>query len=228
MSTRILVVDDDARLREVVRYALDRQGHEVLEAADGQAALTILRREPVDLVVLDVLMPVMDGLETCRTLRGFSQVPVVFLSSRDEEVDRVIGLELGGDDYLVKPFSTRELISRVKAVLRRTRAAQAPVEEETALQVGPIKVDLLAHRVEVRGAEVPLTVTEFRLLTALMRHPGRAWHRDELMDRAYPDRRYVAGRTLDSHVRHIRAKLRDAGCDPVETVHGIGYRFGQP
>ncbi len=225
MPTRILVVDDDAHLREVVRYALSRQGHEVLEADHGLAALEIARREPLDLIVLDVLMPELDGLETCRQLRTFSEVPVVFLSSRGEEMDRILGLELGGDDYLTKPFSTRELVSRVKAVLRRTRPA-APAPEDI-LTVGALRLDDIAHQVFVGSNEVELTATEFRLLRAMLQHPGRAYTRDELMDRAYADARHVSGRTLDSHVRRIRAKLRDAGLDPIETVHGVGYRLAR-
>jgi two-component system OmpR family response regulator len=223
-SARILVVDDDPHLREVVTYALGRQGYDVLDAEHGAAALDLLRRESVDLVVLDVLMPELDGLETCRQLRTFSQVPVVFLSSRGEEVDRVLGLELGGDDYLTKPFSTRELVSRVKAVLRRTRPA--PSEPDDVLSVGRLRLDDLSHRVFVEDVEVKLTATEFRLLRTLMRHPGRVYTRDELTARAYPDVRFVAARTLDSHVRRIRAKLREAGLEAIETVHGVGYRLG--
>lgn len=222
-AARILVVDDDPHLREVVRYALSRQGYEVLEAADGAAALQTVARETLDLVVLDVLMPELDGLETCRRLRTHSAVPVVFLSSRDEELDRVLGLEIGGDDYLTKPFSPRELVSRVKAVLRRTRPA-APVDDDE-LRVGRLRIAALSHRVWVDQQEIVLTPTEFRLLHTLARHPGRVYTRDELMDRAYPDVRHVSGRTLDSHMRRVRSKLREADVDPVETVHGIGYRL---
>jgi two-component system OmpR family response regulator len=222
-AARILVVDDDPHLREVVRYALARQGHEVLEASDGAAALLTATREPLDLIVLDVLMPELDGLETCRRLRTFSQVPVVFLSSRDEELDRILGLEIGGDDYVTKPFSPRELVSRVKAVLRRTRPA--PTVEEDEVKVGRLRIAPLAHRVWVDQQEIVLTPTEFRLLLTLARHPGRVYTRDELMDRAYPDVRHVSGRTLDSHMRRVRAKLLEADLEPLETVHGVGYRL---
>lgn len=222
---RLLIVDDDPHLREVVRYALSRQGWDVLEADNGHDALSLARAESPDLVVLDVLMPELDGLSTCRELRTFSQVPVIFLSSRSEEMDRVLGLELGGDDYLTKPFSPRELVSRVKAVLRRTRPVE--VKNDDRLTASGVWLDDGSHRCGVGTNEVELTATEFRLLRTLMRHPGRAYTRDELMDRAYADARYVSGRTLDSHIRRVRKKLRDAGVDPIETVHGVGYRFAR-
>jgi two-component system, OmpR family, response regulator len=227
----ILVVDDDPRLREVVRYALGREGFEVREAGNGLAALEALAVRPVDLVVLDVMMPELDGMEVCRRIRKVSQVPVIFLSSRAEELDRVIGLELGGDDYLSKPFSPRELVSRVRAVLRRTRGAEAPVADEPRggdLVLGAIRLEPGAHRAFVGDAEMELTVTEFNILRVLMTRPGRAYTRDEIVDQAYPGRHFVSGRTLDSHVRRIRQKLRDCGVDPIETVHGLGYRIGDP
>ena len=226
MGSEILVVDDDPRLREVVRYALSREGFEVAEARDGAEALRQVAALDPALVVLDVLMPEMDGIEVCRTLRRTSEVPIVFLSSRGEELDRVLGLELGGDDYLTKPFSTRELVSRVKAVLRRSRPAPVePVEGGDALVCGPLRLDPEAFRVWIGSEEIQLTVTEFRILQVLMSRASRAWTRDELMERAYPGRHYVSGRTLDSHVRRIRQKCRGAGLDPVETVHGLGCRL---
>lgn len=220
-SGRILLVDDDPSLREVARYALDRAGFEVIEAADGRAALDRFARHSVDLVVLDVLMPEVDGLEVCRTLRKTSQVPVVFLSSRGEEVDRILGLELGGDDYLTKPFSPRELVSRVKAVLRRTR----PEAQSTAVEAGSVRLDVEAFRAWAGDTEIQLTVTEFRLLEVMLRRPGRVFTRDELVERAYDGPHHVSDRTLDSHIRRIRQKLREGGLDPIETVHGLGFRF---
>lgn len=226
---RVLVVDDDPHLREVLRYALTRDGHEVREAKDGSEALRLCAAEAPDLLVLDIVMPVMDGLETCRELRKKSTTPVVFLSSRDEELDRVLGLEMGGDDYLTKPFSTRELCARVKAVLRRARPSPRSAEDAPVLRAGPLRLDTVEHRAWVdhpTGAkEVVLTVTEFALLEVLMARPGRAYTREELTDRAYGDGYHLAERTLDSHVRRIRAKLRDEGLDPIETVHGLGYRL---
>ena len=226
MSAEILIVDDDDNLREVVRYALDRAGYRVREARDGHEALTSFQSKSADLVVLDVLMPELDGLEVCRQLRKTSQVPIVFLSSRDEEFDKVLGLEMGGDDYLAKPFSPRELVSRVKAVLRRTQGQVSGAEGgEGSLSAGPVRLDGSLHRVWCSGQEVRLTVTEFRLLEVLMRHSGKVYTRDELVERAYPGNHHVSDRTLDSHVRRIRQKFREHDLDPVETVHGLGYRL---
>ncbi len=218
----ILVVDDDPRLREVVRYALAREGFVVSEAENGVMALPLVS-QGFDLVVLDVMMPEMDGLEVCRKIRKDSNVPILFLSSKAEEIDRVIGLELGGDDYLAKPFSPRELVSRVKAILRRG----APVTEapKSVVEAGGIRIELESHRVTAGGQEIPLTATEFRLLKGLAQRPDRVFSRDELVALGYEGVHFVADRTLDSHIRGIRAKLRPSGLDPIETVHGVGYRF---
>ncbi len=224
MSARILLVDDDPSLREVVRYALTRADFDVTEASTGRQAMERFATREVDLIVLDVLMPEMDGIAVCREIRRTSQVPILFLSSRGEEVDKVLGLEMGGDDYLTKPFSPRELVSRVKAVLRRTQATEVarPVVESSG-----VRVDTEAFRAWQGESEVSLTVTEFRILEVLMRRPGRVFQRDELVERAYPGTHHVSDRTLDSHIRRIRQKLRDAGAepDPIETVHGLGFRF---
>lgn len=219
----ILLVDDDPHLREVVRYALAREGHDVREAAHGLAALEAFERAPADLLVLDVLMPELDGLGVCRELRKTSNVPILFLSSRGEEMDRVLGLDLGGDDYLTKPFSTRELVSRVKALLRRTGAPTGPSE---ALIHGAIRVDAAQHRAQVGEEALDLTVTEFRLLASLVRHPGRAFTRAALVDLAYDGPHHVSDRTVDSHIRNLRAKLKAAGAgEVIETVHGLGFRL---
>ncbi len=220
---KILLADDDPSLREVVRYTLDRAGYQVVEASDGKKALELFGRLSPDLVVLDVTMPELDGLEVCRAIRARSQVPILFLSSRGEEVDKVLGLELGGDDYLVKPFSPRELASRVKALLRR---ASAPPAESPTVTAGEVTLDTEGYRCVAKGVAIELTVTEFRLLEVMVRRPGRVFTRDELVERAYEGPHHVSDRTLDSHVRRIRAKLREAGLDPIETVHGLGFRFG--
>lgn len=218
----ILLVDDDPHLREVARYALVRDGHQVREAADGVAALDAFALAPPDLIVLDVLMPELDGLEVCRRIRRSSAVPILFLSSRGEEVDRVLGLDLGGDDYLTKPFSPRELVSRVRAILRRS-GGPAP---GAALAHGRIAVEPDTHRARVGERELELTVTEFRLLAAFVRHPGRAFTRAALVGLAYDGPHHVSDRTVDSHVRNLRAKLREAGeDDAIETVHGLGFRL---
>ena len=219
----ILIVDDDPRLREVVRYALEREEFVVREAGNGKQALDAIAENPPDLVLLDVLMPELDGIEVCRQIRSHSNLPVVFLSSRGEELDRVLGLDLGGDDYITKPFSPRELVSRIKAVLRRT------VPEVSAiLEVAGLRLDVAKHQVwalHPTPTVLVFTATEFRLLHVLMQRPGCVYSRDDLMKRAYDGPHFVSGRTLDSHMRRIRQKLRDVGLSPIETVHGVGYRL---
>lgn len=227
----ILVVDDDPHLREVVAFALSQAGFLVEQASDGRAGLEQVRRSVPALIVLDVMMPEMDGLELCREVRRAHEVPIVFLSSRDDEVDRILGLELGGDDYLTKPFSPRELVARVKAVLRRSRARASPAapasKPSEVLRRGPLRMDLEPWRAWWNEHEVVLTVTEFHLLAALLRAPGKAFTRDELMTRVYEDV-VVSDRTIDSHVRHIRQKFAAFGGDVIQTVHGLGYRLALP
>jgi two-component system OmpR family response regulator len=221
---KILVVDDDPHIRDLIRFALRKEGFEVAEAKDGLAALDMHRRQAPDLVILDILMPELDGTEVCRRLRKEAATPIIFLSSRDEELDRIIGLELGGDDYVTKPFSPRELVARVKAVLRR-RPADLPIEAPRHIRTGALSLDLDAFTAQWDGKPLTLTVTEFGILRALATHPGRVLTRDNLMDAAYDDRRFVSDRTIDSHVRRIRAKLRAAGGNPLETIHGLGYKL---
>jgi two-component system, OmpR family, response regulator len=226
---RILIVDDDPALRELVRFALERAGFATCEAADGRAAIAAFAAGGADLVVLDVMMPELDGLAVCRALRRTSPVPILFLSSRDEEVDRVIGLEIGGDDYLVKPFSPRELVARIRAVLRRSAtgepaAAQPP--PDAVLRHGHLALDLERMQASWNGAALPLTATELGLLRTLLGRPGKVYTRDELMDRAYATSRIVSDRTIDSHVRGLRAKFATLGAAPIETLPGFGYRLG--
>lgn len=219
---KILVVDDDPRLREVVTIALERAEFSVVTAADGQRALTHAAREAPDLIVLDIGLPEIDGLEVCRRLRARSDVPVIFLTARDDEIDRVVGLELGADDYVTKPFSPRELVARIRAVLKRTRGAAAP-----ALNHGILTLDPAAHHCRVAGVEVALTATEMRILGQLMRRPGIAIGRAQLITRIWGAGTELSDRTLDSHLRNLRAKLSAAGCDTaIETVHGVGIRLG--
>lgn len=221
----ILVVDDDPHIREVVRFALERAGFGVAEAADGKAALDAFAARSADLVVLDILMPEMDGLEVCRELRRESDVPILFLSSRDEEVDRVLGLELGADDYVVKPFSPRELVARVKGILRRTEAPRRDAGESKIVERGALRLDTERRRCTWDGREVALTVTEFDLLHSLAGVAGKVYTRDELVDRAYGAGHHITDRTVDSHIRRIRRKLKEQGGEPVETVYGLGYRL---
>ncbi|MCP3164172.1 response regulator transcription factor [Myxococcus qinghaiensis] len=226
----VLVVDDDPHLRDIVRFALEQGGFRVEEAADGRAAVEQVRRSPPALIVLDIMMPEMDGLAVCREVRRAHELPIVFLSSRDDEVDRILGLELGGDDYLTKPFSPRELVARVKAVLRRARPATEAAPASTSpkpLTRGPLKLDEERFRAWWGEQEVVLTVTEFHLLAALLRVPGKVFTRDEVMTRVYDDG-VVSDRTIDSHVRRVRQKFAGVGGEVIETVHGLGYRLAIP
>lgn len=221
----VLVVDDDGHIREVVRFSLEQAGHRVLEAADGGAAVRIFREQPVDVVVLDIIMPEQDGIEVCKRLRERSQVPILFLSSRDDELDRVLGLEIGADDYVTKPFSPRELVARVKALLRRAAPAPAAAGAQEPLRQGDLTLD--PQRCECLWGATPvvLTVTEFGLLRSLMGTPGRVYARGELVDRAWGYGHHITERTVDSHIRRIRKKFGGVGADPIETVYGFGYRL---
>lgn len=222
--TSVLVVDDDAHIREVARFALAKAGYTVELATDGACALERIERGPKpDLIVLDVLMPELDGLAVCRRLGG--RIPIVMLSSRGEEADRVLGLDLGADDYLAKPFSPRELVSRVAAVLRRTAGAQVP-EARPVLAIGQLEIDRDRHEVRISGASLQVTATELKLLATLVGHRGRVLSRGQLITTVYGDDHHISERTIDTHVRNLRAKLTAAGSDVIETVHGVGYRAG--
>ncbi|NKB99240.1 MAG: response regulator [Pseudomonadales bacterium] len=217
----VLVVDDDPHIREVVCFALEQDGFQTLVARDGVEALRQQRTHKPDLIVLDILMPELDGLAVCRSLREISQVPILLLSSRDEEVDRILGLEAGADDYIGKPFSPRELVARVKANLRRE---QIPRE----IQAYGYEMSEETHTAMWRQQRLDLTRTEFQLLQTLAAKPGRVFSRDELMKHAYSERRVVSHRTIDSHIRRLRDKLADAGAPGITTVHGIGFKLVQP
>lgn len=220
---KILIVDDDPRLRELVRLALERAGYGVLTVADGKSALIHAAREAPDLIVLDVGLPEMDGFETCRRIRAQSDVPILFLTARDDEVDRVVGLELGADDYVTKPFSPRELVARVQAILKRTGRPAAPQH----LRAGRLTLDLKARQCRFGETEVALTATEFQLLVRLMSDPTRLTPRAALIATLWGAQSAVSDRTIDSHLRNLRRKLTMAGCDgAVETVHGQGIRVG--
>jgi len=229
----ILVVDDDPHIREVVRFALEKAGFRTAEAGDGAQALTQVAALKPALLILDIVMPELDGTEVCRAIRRSSSVPIVFLSSRDDEVDRIIGLELGGDDYVTKPFSPRELVARVRAVLRRSAAladsyqtARGTTQEQRLIRHGRLTLDLDRFQAFWGEREVVLTVTEFGLLRTMLGYPGKVFSRDELISGAYDQETYITDRTIDSHVRRVRRKFADAGGDPVETVHGVGYKLG--
>ncbi|HEU5058555.1 MAG TPA: response regulator transcription factor [Kofleriaceae bacterium] len=224
-SPRILVVDDEVHIRDVIHYALAREGFAVDLAADAEEALGVLSLDHA-LVVLDVLMPGQGGLSFCRQVRATSAIPIIFVSSRAEEADRLVGLELGGDDYLVKPFSPRELVARIRSVLRR--AAPAPPREPERVTFGPLAVDARRRQAVVGHQTLELTATELSLLFHLLAAGGRALTRAELIASTHGGPVHMTERTIDTHVRRIRAKLRRFGLAPIETVHGIGYRAAQP
>jgi two-component system OmpR family response regulator len=222
----ILVVDDDDHIRDVLRYALGKAGFTVLEAENGRAAVAMFESSQPDLIVLDVMMPELDGTEVCREVRKRSRVPIIFLSSADDETDRIIGLELGGDDYVSKPFSPRELVARVKAVLRRLEPEPAASDGlAPVLTHGRLRLDPNLFKATWDQSDVVLTATEFQLLAALLGYPGKVYSRNELMEKAYEDNLVVTDRTIDSHVRRIRKKFETHGADPIETVHGVGYKI---
>lgn len=226
--TRVLIVDDDPHIRSVLRIALQGAGHDVTEAGDGAEGLAKGRSGRFDLIVLDIGLPEMDGLAVCRTLRMHVQTPVLFLTARQDEIDRVLGFELGGDDYVTKPFSPRELVARIGAILKRARTAPAGVAEgSTALVRGILSIDVDAHLCRVNGTALTLTAREMEILAHLMSYPDRISARPALTDALYGAHAGVSDRTVDSHLRNLRAKLAQAGCaDAIETVHGIGIRMG--
>ncbi|KJZ18862.1 response regulator transcription factor [Loktanella sp. S4079] len=220
----ILVADDDTQIRDVLRIALGQAGYTVAEASDGRAALEAAQSLSPNLIVLDIGMPEMDGLEVCRALRKSSDVPILFLTAQSDEVDRIVGLELGADDYVAKPFSPRELVARVKAILKRSAAV---VPEAVTLRRGVLTIDPERHLCHVGQTQVPLTAREMELALHLMRRPDNVLSRPQIVDQIYGTNVHVSDRTMDSHLRNLRAKLTAAGCaDAIETVHGVGIRMG--
>ncbi|GAM96585.1 two-component response regulator [alpha proteobacterium U9-1i] len=226
MNRHILVVDDDPHIREVICFALEKAGMSTAEAPDGAQALAWLEAGNADLIVLDVGMPEMDGLEFCRRVRRRDDTPILFLSARDDEVDRIVGLEVGGDDYVTKPFSPRELVARVNAILKRAAPRKQEVDADI-LRQGPLTLDGPRFSASFDERPVPLTAIEFSLMRALAAKPGIVFSRERILDEAYGNV-HVSDRTIDSHVRNIRAKFAAVGCaDAIETVHGVGFRLGQ-
>lgn len=227
MSHRILVVDDDPHIQEVICFALTKAGMTATTAKDGAEALARFEESGADLVILDIGMPEIDGLEVCRRIRKRSDAPILFLSARGDEIDRVIGLEIGGDDYVVKPFSPRELVARVSAILKRAKSAPPAETEGGVLRRGALMLDAPRFHAEYAGRVVALTAMEFAIVRMLAARPGIVFTRDRIMDAAYADNVHVSDRTIDSHVRNIRAKFAAAGCaNVIETVHGVGFRLG--
>jgi DNA-binding response OmpR family regulator len=228
-SPRILLVDDERAIQTLLSYPLQKDGYEVTCASDGREALARFDEGQYDLVVLDVMMPRLDGLEVCRRMRAKSTVPIIMLTARAEEVDKVVGLELGADDYITKPFSLREFRSRVKAALRRSSWAvrAQSLGEDEPLEVGELRIDFAKRTVRVRGGDVQATYVEFEILKALACNPGRVYTREMLLTRIWGDSAFRDPRTIDVHIRHLREKLEQDAKDPeyLFTVRGVGYRF---
>jgi two-component system response regulator BaeR len=220
MKDTILIVEDEERLARLLADYLRMAGYETHQIADGNPVVEWVRANRPTLILLDLMLPGRDGLDICRDIRGFSEVPIIMTTARVEEIDRLLGLELGADDYVCKPYSPREVVARVKAVLRRTRAAPQP-------QSGLLQLDESSLRVSAEGREVELTAVEFALLQTLYAAPGRIFSRDRLMDRIYRDHRVVSDRTIDSHVKKLRRKLADLASDRelIHSVYGVGYRY---
>jgi len=234
MTATIALVDDDRNILTSVSIALQAEGFLTRVYSDGETALKALIDNPPDLAIFDIKMPRMDGLELLRRMREKSMVPVIFLTSKDDELDEALGLAMGADDYIAKPFSQRLLIARIRAILRRTEVSQPGAAEsgepaETVLVRGRLSMDTSRHRVTWNGADVTLTVTEFLILEALAQRPGVVKTRNQLMDAAYHDDIYVDDRTIDSHIKRVRRKFRqtDADFDAIETLYGAGYRFSE-
>lgn len=227
MGQRVLVVDDEAAIVELVSYNLTREGFDVLVSADGAEAVRMARRESPDLVILDVMLPSMSGLDVCRQLRRETEIPIILLTARKDEVDRVLGLELGADDYVTKPFSPRELVARVKAILRRSRGRDEDAGDVHEISRTGLTVDPDRREASLDGKTLHLTFTEFELLHILAKNPGRAFTRDDLLMRVWGQDFYGDARTVDVHVRHLREKLMEDLQTPrfIETVRGVGYRF---
>jgi DNA-binding response OmpR family regulator len=226
-SSTILLVDDEDSVQKLLAYPLEREGFRVLQAWDGEEALERFAEEEVDLVVLDVMLPKLDGLEVCKRLRAESEVPIIMLTARDDELDKVLGLELGADDYITKPFSIREFRSRVRALLRRASVARQLSPSGEVILADGLEIDLGRRSVQVRNKPVRLTYVEFELLRTLASHPGRVYSRRMLLEALWGGADYREPRTIDVHVRHLREKLERDPAEPeyILTVRGVGYRF---
>jgi DNA-binding response OmpR family regulator len=229
-SSTILLVDDEDSVQKLLTYPLERDGFRVVAARDGEEALQRFAAEPVDLVVLDIMLPKLDGLEVCKRLRAESSVPIIMLTARDDEFDTVLGLELGADDYITKPFSIREFRSRVRALLRRAGTAQRARETGEVLEAGPLRIDPDRRTAQLDGKAIELTYVEFELLRTLAASPGRVFSRRALLEAVWGDAAYREPRTIDVHVRHLREKLERDPSEPdlILTVRGAGYRFREP
>ena len=224
--TRVLIVEDEESYRDALSYLLRKEGYEVIEAADGKSGLEEFERNGADIVLLDLMLPNKSGIEVCREIRKTSQVPVIMVTAKDSEVDKVVGLEIGADDYVTKPYSPRELIARIAAVLRRT-SPEVQVEEDV-IEYGEVRLDAARHSVSVRGEEVIFPLREFELLELLLRNHGRVLTRDQIIDRVWGADYFGDTKTLDVHIKRIRSKIEEDPANPklLVTVRGLGYKFG--
>ncbi len=224
----VLVVDDDPHIRDVICFALEKAGMTARVACDGAQAMTLFSEQAPDIVILDIGLPELDGLEVCRRIRKSSDVPILFLSARDDEIDRILGLEIGGDDYVTKPFSPRELVARVGVILKRTTSTPRPgPDSQKVLAQGGLTLDATHRSGHFDGQPIALTAIEFDILTTFLARPRMTFTREQIVDAAYPVNIHVSDRTIDSHIRNIRSKISAIGCsDVIETMHGVGFRLG--
>jgi two-component system, OmpR family, response regulator RegX3 len=222
--TKILVVEDEESFREGVSFILSKEGYEVIDAADGNDAIIKFEREGADLVLLDVMLPGLSGLEVCKKLRTLTKVPIIMLTAKDTELDKVLGLEIGADDYITKPFSSRELLARVKAILRRTGNVDI---KSAIMEIGPVRVDTERHTVSVEGVDQSLPLKEFDLLVYLMQNAGRVLTRTQLIDRIWGSDYFGDTKTLDVHVKRLRSRIEKDAANPkfIQTIRGLGYKF---
>jgi two-component system response regulator RegX3 len=225
--TLVLVVEDEQSLREPLVYLLNKEGFETVEAEDGTAALALFEKGNIDMVLLDLMLPGVSGNEVCRIIRQSSQVPIIMLTAKDSEIDKVVGLEIGADDYVTKPYSTRELLARMKAVLRRNTEAPEPADKTGVLEVGSVRMDVDRHIVQVHGEKVSMPLKEFELLELLLENANRVLTRGQIIDRVWGSNYFGDTKTLDVHIKRIRSKIEDDPARPVHvlTVRGLGYKF---
>ena len=225
--SKILIVEDEASFSEALAFLLGKEGFETSVADDGRTALEIFAKEGADLILLDLMIPEVSGVEVCRTIRTTSQVPIIMLTAKDAEIDKVVGLELGADDYVTKPYSSRELIARIKAVLRRGITDDGSIQDQDLMEVGPVKLNIGKHQVSVNGSPVSLPLKEFELLEFLMRNSGRVLTRSQLIDRVWGGDYYGDTKTLDVHIKRLRAKIEADPANPVliQTIRGLGYKL---
>ncbi len=225
MSKKILVVDDEKTLVKALKYNLEKEGYQVSPAYDGEEALAAVETDPPDLIVLDLMLPKLDGFEVCRRIRKTMDTPIIMLTAKTEDIDKILGLELGADDYMTKPFNPRELVARIKALFRRFPGAQG--KENHLIELFGMKVDLFRHKVWLKGEEIDLTSKEFALLSLLIVNPGRVYSREQLLKQVWGYDYYGDARTVDVHIRHLREKIEEDPGNPrfVITVWGSGYKF---